>query len=58
MDINDRLGFILELSAQMDKTFHGVFTYHPMQRTAYKSEVKGYVWIHALRQFGAVWLNR
>ena len=58
VDVNDRLGFILELSAQMDKTFHGVFTHHPMQRTAYKDDVKGYVWIHALRQLGAVWIDR
>ncbi|MQG83228.1 MAG: hypothetical protein FI702_07920 [SAR202 cluster bacterium] len=58
VDINDRLDFILELSAQMDKTFHGVFTFHPMQRTAYKNDIKGYVWIHALRQLGAVWIDR
>ncbi|MFP6650851.1 MAG: ABC transporter substrate-binding protein, partial [Dehalococcoidia bacterium] len=58
VDINDRLGFILELSTQMDKTFHGVFTFHPMQRTAYKNDIKGYVWIHALRQLGAVWIDR
>ena len=58
VDVNDRLDFILELSAQMDKTFHGVFTHHPMQRTAYKDDVKGYIWIHALRQLGAVWIDR
>jgi len=58
IDLEKRLGHILELSAQIDKTFHGVFTYHPMQRTAYKDDVKGYVWIHALRQLGAVWLDR
>jgi len=56
--LEDRLGFILELSEQMDKTFHGIFTYHPMQRTAYKNDIKGYVWIHALRQLGAVWIDR
>jgi ABC-type transport system substrate-binding protein len=58
IDLAARLDFILQISAQMDKTFKGVFTYHPMQRTAYKDDIKGYVWIHALRQLGAVWIDR
>ncbi len=42
----------------MDETFHGTFTHHNIQKTAYQSYVKGYVFIHALRQLGAVWLDR
>ncbi len=58
VDLDDRLTHILNLSDQVDETFHGVFTHHPLQTTAYRSDVKGYVWIHALRQLGAVWLDR
>ncbi len=58
VDLNNRLTHILNLSDQVDETFHGVFTHHPLQTTAYRSDVKGYVWIHALRQLGAVWLDR
>ena len=56
--LEDRLIHILNLSDQVDETFHGVFTHHPLQTTAYRSDVQGYVWIHALRQLGAVWLDR
>ena len=58
VDLGDRLEYILELSDRVDETFHGVFTHHPVQTTAYQNYVKGYVWIHALRQLGAVWLDR
>ncbi len=58
VDLDDRLIHILNLSDQVDETFHGVFTHHPLQTTAYRSDVQGYVWIHALRQLGAVWLDR
>jgi ABC-type transport system substrate-binding protein len=58
IDLDERLGYILELSAQIDETFHGVFTHHNINRTAYRDDVKGYVWIHALRQLSAVWLDR
>ena len=58
VDLEDRLIHILNLSDQVDETFHGVFTHHPLQTTAYRSDVQGYVWIHALRQLGAVWLDR
>ncbi len=42
----------------MDETFHGVFLYHRVNQAAYRSDVKGYIWVHALRQWGAVWLDR
>jgi ABC-type transport system substrate-binding protein len=58
IDLDERLSHILNLSDQVDETFHGVFTHHPVQTTAYRADVKGYVWIHALRQLGAVWLDR
>ena len=58
VDLDDRLIHILNLSDQVDETFHGVFTHHPLQTTAYRSDVQGYVWIHALRQLSAVWLDR
>ena len=58
VDLEDRLIHILNLSDQVDETFHGVFTHHPLQTTAYRSDVNGYVWIHALRQLSAVWLDR
>ena len=58
VDLEDRLIHILNLSDQVDETFHGVFTHHPLQTTAYRSDVQGYVWIHALRQLSAVWLDR
>ena len=58
VDLDERLSHILNLSDQVDETFHGVFTHHPVQTTAYRADVKGYVWIHALRQLGAVWLDR
>ena len=58
VDIEERLANILELSDQIDETFHGVFTHHNINRTAYRDHVKGYVWIHALRQLSAVWLDR
>ena len=58
VDLEDRLEHVRSLSDQIDKTFHGVFTHHNVQRTAYRDDVKGYVWIHALRQLGAVWLDR
>jgi len=58
VDLDQRLKYILELSDRMDETFHGIFTHHRLQNTAYRNDVKGYVWIHALRQFGAVWLDR
>ena len=58
VNLEDRLLHILNLSDRVDETFHGVFTHHPLQTTAYRSDVKGYVWIHALRQIGAVWLDR
>ena len=48
---------MLGISERMDETFHGVFLYHNVQRTAYRENVKGYVWIHALRQLSAVWLD-
>ena len=57
VDLDDRLEFVLGISEQIDKTFHGVFTHHNVQSTAYRDSVKGYVWIHALRQLGAVWLD-
>ena len=57
VDINKRLEFILQISDRMDETFGGVFTHHRVQRTAYRDYVKGYVWIHALRQLSAVWLD-
>jgi ABC-type transport system substrate-binding protein len=58
VNLEDRLLHILNLSDRVDETFHGVFTHHPVQTTAYRADVKGYVWIHALRQLGAVWLDR
>jgi ABC-type transport system substrate-binding protein len=58
VNLEDRLLHILNLSDRVDETFHGVFTHHPLQTTAYRSDVQGYVWIHALRQLGAVWLDR
>ena len=57
VDLNDRLEFVLGISDQIDKTFHGVFTHHNINRTAYRDNVQGYIWIHALRQLGAVWLD-
>ena len=57
VDLDDRLLYILNLSDRVDETFHGVFTHHNLQTTAYRTNVKGYVWIHALRQLGAVWLD-
>ena len=58
INLDDRLTHILNLSDRVDETFHGVFTHHPLQTTAYRSDIKGYVWIHALRQLGAVWIDR
>ncbi len=58
VDLDQRLEFILQISDRMDETFHGTFTHHNIQRNAYQDYVKGYVWIHALRQLGAVWLDR
>ena len=58
VNLEDRLLHILNLSDQVDESFHGVFTHHPLQTTAYRSDVQGYVWIHALRQLSAVWLDR
>ena len=58
VDLDERLETILDLSDQIDETFHGVFTHHNINRTAYRDHVKGYVWIHALRQLSAVWLDR
>ena len=57
VDLDVRLETILELSDRIDETFHGVFTHHNINRTAYRDHVKGYVWIHALRQLSAVWLD-
>ncbi len=57
VDLEDRLEFVLGISDQIDKTFHGVFTHHNVQSTAYRENVEGYVWIHALRQLSAVWLD-
>ena len=57
VDIGERLEYILALSDRVDESFHGVFTHHNVQTTAYRKEVNGYVWIHALRQLGAVWLD-
>ncbi len=57
VDLEERLKYVLELSDQIDQTFHGVFTHHNINRTAYRENVKGYVWIHALRQLSAVWLD-
>ena len=57
VNLEDRLLYILNLSDRVDETFHGVFTHHPVQTTAYRDNVKGYVWIHALRQLSAVWLD-
>ncbi len=58
VDLDERLNTILELSDQIDETFHGIFTHHNINRTAYRDDVEGYVWIHALRQLSAVWLDR
>ena len=58
VDLDERLQHILDLSDQIDETFHGVFTHHNINRTAYRDDVEGYVWIHALRQLSAVWLDR
>ena len=57
VDLDERLEHVLGISERMDETFHGVFLYHNVQRTAYRENVKGYVWIHALRQLSAVWLD-
>ena len=57
VDLAERLEHVLGISDQIDKTFPGVFTHHNVQRTAYRDNVKGYVWIHALRQLGSVWLD-
>ncbi len=58
VDLEERLDNVLKISDQIDKTFHGVFTHHNVQRTAYRDHVEGYVWIHALRQLSAVWLDK
>ena len=58
VDINKRLELILELSARMDETYPGIFTHHRILRTAYSKDVKGYQWIHAMRQLEATWLDR
>ncbi len=58
IDLDQRLEFILGISDRMDETFRGTFTHHNIQRNAYQDYVKGYVWIHALRQLGAVWVDR
>ena len=39
VDIEERLANILELSDQIDETFHGVFTHHNINRTAYRDHV-------------------
>ncbi|MCH8061558.1 MAG: ABC transporter substrate-binding protein, partial [Chloroflexi bacterium] len=57
IDLDKRLELILQISDRMDETFQGIFTHHNIQRNAYRDYVKGYVWIHALRQLGAVWLD-
>ena len=57
IDLEQRLANILSISDQIDKTYHGVFTHHNVQSTAYRTHLKGYVFIHALRQIGAVWLD-
>ena len=58
IDLDKRLELILQISDRMDETFSGIFTHHRINRTAYRDYVKGYVWIHALRQLGGVWLDR
>jgi len=58
IDLDKRLELILQISDRMDETFQGIFTHHNIQRNAYRDYVKGYVWIHALRQLGAVWLDK
>lgn len=58
VDIDKRLDLILQISARMDETYPGVFTHHRILRTAYNKDVKGYQWIHAMRQLEAVWFDR
>jgi ABC-type transport system substrate-binding protein len=57
-DPEKRKEIILELNRRLSETCPCVFTHHNINRAAYTSDMKGYLWIHALRQFGSVWLDR
>ena len=53
-----RKALVQELNRRLSETFPGIFTHHNINRNAYTTDVKGYIWIHALRQLGATWLDR